>query len=121
MKRIYYLFLYAELSPEEMRVISLMVQGYTADQIAIKLDKSIKTVNNQLNSVYNKLNIHFSHQVILIASLEGFDPKGFYKGENLFESITLKPLPKGTDKSIADLIAMRYKQGIQQNGQKNNR
>ncbi len=104
-----------------MRVISLLMQGYTTEQISIKLGKSIKTVNNQLNSVYNKLNIHFSHQVILIASLEGFDQQGCYKGENLFEGIVLKPLPKGTDKSIADLIAMRYKQGIQQNGEKNNR
>ena len=62
MKRIYYEFLGTEISLEEMRVVSLMVQGYTADQSATKSDKSVKTVNNQLNSVYDKVNIHFSHQ-----------------------------------------------------------
>lgn len=121
MKRVYYIFLEAKISLEEMRVISLMVQGYTAEQSATKLDKSLKTVNHQLGSVYNKVDIHYSHQLIHIAILEGFDQKGFYKGENLFEGIELKPLPKGADVTIADLIALRYNKGIQNGAAKNNR
>lgn len=121
MKRVYYIFLEAKISPEEMRVISLMVQGYTAEQSATKLDKSLKTVNNQLQHIYNKVNIHYSHQLIHIAILEGFDEKGFYKGENLFEGIALKPLPKGADITIADLIALRYNKVIQNGTEKFNR
>jgi len=121
MKTVYYDFFGGKLTLEEMRMVSLTVQGYTAEQAGLKSGKSMKTVHNQLDAVYNKLGIHYSHHLIAVGLLSGFDEKGYYKGENLFEGFELKPLPKGTDVTIMDLIARQNKQAIQQNKLKSNR
>ncbi len=120
MKRVYYEFLYVLLTPVEMRIIALMVQGYTAEQIATKLGIKAKTVTNHQEIIYSKLGIHSAILIILIAERQGFDDKGFYKGENLFEGIALKALPKGTDKKIEDWIAWCCKEALQNRKGKNN-
>jgi DNA-binding NarL/FixJ family response regulator len=45
------------LPPAEERVRALAAQGYAPKEIAYKLERSVKTVRNQLSSIYSKLGV----------------------------------------------------------------
>jgi LuxR family maltose regulon positive regulatory protein len=45
------------LSPQELRVLRLLVTGYSRAEIAHELVVSVNTVKTQLHSIYRKLNV----------------------------------------------------------------
>jgi DNA-binding NarL/FixJ family response regulator len=51
----------ADLSPREVDVLQLLVQGLTYAQIADKLVISRRTVNRHLTAIYTKLNVSSRH------------------------------------------------------------
>lgn len=54
------------LTKTEKNVARLVVQGFTNQQIATKLCKSVKTIENQLTSIYSKLEIKSRSQLIVL-------------------------------------------------------
>jgi len=42
------------LTPCEVAVLKLVAEGYTNDQIALHLNKSSRTVNSQLRTIFQK-------------------------------------------------------------------
>jgi LuxR family transcriptional regulator, maltose regulon positive regulatory protein len=51
-------FLIEPLSPQEMRVLRLLVQHRSNADIASELVVSVNTVRTQVQSIYNKLGVH---------------------------------------------------------------
>nr|WP_318682201.1 helix-turn-helix transcriptional regulator [uncultured Treponema sp.] len=49
---------YKKLSPKEKEIFGLLAQGFSVSEIARKLGKSIKTVENQRTAVYEKMELH---------------------------------------------------------------
>jgi LuxR family maltose regulon positive regulatory protein len=61
--------LYAErLSPQELKVLSLLVAGQTYAQIAETLIVSLNTIKTQVRSIYRKLGVSRRPQAIAVAS-----------------------------------------------------
>ena len=54
-----------ELSPREKEIVELLAMGLSGKDIANKLQISYTTVRNTLTSVYGKLNIDHSGQLIV--------------------------------------------------------
>ena len=52
-----------ELSPQEKRVLALVVEGRTNKEIAEALALSVKTVKNYLTNAFQKLNVSRRSQV----------------------------------------------------------
>ena len=49
---------YKKLSPKEKEIFEFLAQGFSVSEIAQKLGKSIKTVENQRTAVYEKMELH---------------------------------------------------------------
>jgi DNA-binding NarL/FixJ family response regulator len=59
-----------ELSPQERRVLALVVEGKTNKQIALALGLSDKTVKNYLSNAFQKLQVHRrSHAAVVYSRL----------------------------------------------------
>lgn len=63
---------FAELSPREREVLSLIAQGLGNAQIAVRLDISEKTVRNHVSNVFDKLGVWSRAQAIVFARDHGF-------------------------------------------------
>ena len=55
----------AGLTPGEATILALVVQGLDNRSIALRLGKSVKTVRNQLSSIFGKLGVHSRSQAIV--------------------------------------------------------
>ena len=55
------------LSPQERRVLGLLVAGRTNPEIARELVVSLNTVKTQVKSIYRKLNISSRHEASEVA------------------------------------------------------
>jgi DNA-binding NarL/FixJ family response regulator len=60
-------FFYAPLSAREKGVLSLLVQGKAAREIADTLCISYATVRNHLHAILRKLGVHSQHQAVKLA------------------------------------------------------
>lgn len=58
----------SSLSPQELRVLRLLVTGYSRTEIARELVVSINTVKTQLHSIYRKLNVTSRKEAYTAAS-----------------------------------------------------
>ena len=56
------------LTIRERTVLSLMVEGFSAEEIALKLVVSKNTVRSQIQSIYRKFNAHSREEVISMVS-----------------------------------------------------
>lgn len=59
-----------ELTASEKEVVSLIALGFPSKLIAVNLNKSIKTVMNQRNSIIQKLNLSPTNNSLLIWAIE---------------------------------------------------
>jgi DNA-binding CsgD family transcriptional regulator len=100
MKRVYYSLAGAKLTPEEAKIVSVMVQGYRGKQVSNILGKSYSTFIHQLQHTYDVTGIHDADTLVPLAEQEGFDKMGNYKGIYLFDGTVLYKLPKGADPSV---------------------
>ncbi|MFK4771491.1 alpha/beta fold hydrolase [Rhizobium sp. ZW T2_16] len=57
----------AHLTPTEAALLELVAEGLDNRSIAERLDKSVKTVRNQLSVIFNKLGVHSRSQAIVLA------------------------------------------------------
>lgn len=53
------------LTPAELRVLELLMQGLSYDEIALALDRRTSTIRSQLNSAYRRLGVRTSYQAVL--------------------------------------------------------
>jgi DNA-binding NarL/FixJ family response regulator len=61
----------SDLTPRELKVLSLLVEGQTNDQIGITLGISVKTVENHLHSIFRKMNVASRVEAAVRAVREG--------------------------------------------------
>ena len=54
----------AELTPQEVRLLALLSQGYSYQGIADRLRISINTVRDYIRSIYNKLHVHSKSEAV---------------------------------------------------------
>lgn len=59
------------LSPKEARVMRLVAEGLTQKQIAQRINRSLSTINTQLEHIYRKLNAHSAVHAVGIAVSKG--------------------------------------------------
>ena len=52
-----------QLTPRQLEVLALMAQGYSNAAVGLKLDVSIKTVENVINAVYQTLSISTQEKI----------------------------------------------------------
>ncbi len=62
---------YKMLSKKEKEIFVELASGFDVTQIALKLGKSVKTVENQRTAVYAKMNIHSSREIMKAGKLLG--------------------------------------------------
>jgi DNA-binding NarL/FixJ family response regulator len=62
---------YDKLTAREREVLKLLADGMNAKEIAFKLDVSQKTIENQRNSIMNKLNLYSIAELTKFAIREG--------------------------------------------------
>lgn len=62
---------FESLSPREQEVLTLVCQGLSNKQIAQRLYLSVRTVENHLASVYNKLGVHTRTEAAVLALEQG--------------------------------------------------
>lgn len=62
---------FESLSPREQEVLTLVCQGLSNKQIAQRLYLSVRTVENHLASVYNKLGVHTRTEAAVLALQQG--------------------------------------------------
>lgn len=67
------------LTPREVDVVRLLVEGHTIEQVGVNLGISGKTVSNNLSQVRQKLGIHTDFELAFWAWSQGFGkkPPGF--------------------------------------------
>lgn len=67
------------LTPREVDVVRLLVEGHTIEQVGISLGISGKTVSNNLSQIRQKLGIHTDFELAFWAWSQGFGrkPPGF--------------------------------------------
>jgi DNA-binding CsgD family transcriptional regulator len=53
------------LTPAELRVVALLMQGLSYEQIAARLGRKTSTIRSQLNSAYRHLGVRTSYQAVL--------------------------------------------------------
>jgi two-component system secretion system response regulator SalR len=85
------------LTLKEARIVSLLCEGYSRKQMAAMLGNSENTLNAHMTSILRKCNCHKNTEVVLLASMHGFNKKGYYKDTYLFNGISLIALPDGSD------------------------
>ena len=59
------------LSPKEARVIQFIAEGLTQKQIAQRVNRSLSTINTQLEHIYRKLGAHNATHAVGIAISKG--------------------------------------------------
>ena len=59
------------LTPREVEILNLLVEGVETQQIADKLFISIQTVRNHIRHIYEKLQVHSKSQAVVKALKEG--------------------------------------------------
>ncbi len=59
------------LTPREIEILNLLVEGIDTQQIAEKLFISIETVRNHIRHIYEKLQVHSKSQAVVKAIKEG--------------------------------------------------
>jgi len=52
------------LTPQEVRLLKLLADGYSYDGCAGQLDISVNTVRNYIRSVYEKLDVHSKAEAV---------------------------------------------------------
>jgi DNA-binding NarL/FixJ family response regulator len=62
----------AGLSPQEMRLLKLLMEGHQNKTAAVELGISVHTVNFYLRSIYEKLHVHSRSEAVARALREGF-------------------------------------------------
>ena len=55
-----------KLTPAEMEVCTLLLEGYTLRQIAAMLSKAYATINTYCTSIYRKLNVNSRVELLLL-------------------------------------------------------
>jgi DNA-binding NarL/FixJ family response regulator len=60
-----------ELTPREVEVLGLLSEGLSNQQIAYRLDRSVRTVEAHLTHVYAKLGVGSRTEAVLVAQREG--------------------------------------------------
>jgi len=48
----------AQLTPQELRLLKMLMEGYSYQGVADQLNISINTVRDYIRSVYDKLHVH---------------------------------------------------------------
>jgi len=59
------------LSPQELRLLSLLAEGYGYGGAAERMEVSINTVRNYIRSVYEKLHVHSKSEAVSAALRQG--------------------------------------------------
>jgi DNA-binding CsgD family transcriptional regulator len=52
------------LTPQEVRLLGLLAEGYSYDGCAAHLNISVNTVRNYIRSVYEKLDVHSKAEAV---------------------------------------------------------
>ena len=66
----------AELTPRERDLLEFVAQGSDNNEIAARLNISVKTVRNHLSTIFGKLGLSTRAQVIVQARDAGFERRG---------------------------------------------
>lgn len=64
-----------DLTPREMEILSLLVEGYSYKMIAAKCNVSYATVNSHISSIYHKLQVSSGTEAVAIAIEAGIAGK----------------------------------------------
>jgi DNA-binding CsgD family transcriptional regulator len=59
------------LTPQEVRLLSLLADGYSYLNAAGQLEISINTVRNHVRSIYDKLHVHTKSEAVSKAMKQG--------------------------------------------------
>lgn len=59
------------LTPRELEILNLLVEGFSNNAVAKKLYISVQTVRNHIRNIYNKLQVHSKSQAVVMAIREG--------------------------------------------------
>jgi two-component system, NarL family, nitrate/nitrite response regulator NarL len=70
----YALSRFARLTPRERVVLSALMEGKNADEIATELFVSLATIRSQIRSVLQKLNVHSQLAAVTLANAAGWQP-----------------------------------------------
>ncbi len=62
----------AQLTPREREVVSLIARGYSYRETAQRLDMAVKTLENHMGNIFDKLSIASRHELTRIAYDEGY-------------------------------------------------
>lgn len=65
---------HSDLNERETTILKLLAQGFSNQDIALRLDISEKTVRNRLSEIFNKLQLNNRTQAALYAIREGIAP-----------------------------------------------
>jgi DNA-binding NarL/FixJ family response regulator len=65
-----------DLTPRERQVLDMLAQGLSNQQIARRLDLSVRTVESHLTRVYAKLGVGSRTEAVLVAQRKGLLPFG---------------------------------------------
>jgi DNA-binding NarL/FixJ family response regulator len=61
----------ATLTPQEIRVVELLAQGYSYQGAAQRMNVSVNTVRNYIRAVYDKLHVHTKSEAVSKAMRDG--------------------------------------------------
>jgi DNA-binding CsgD family transcriptional regulator len=62
----------ARLTPREREVVNLIARGYTYREAADRLGMAVKTLENHMGHIFEKLSIASRHELTAIAYEEGY-------------------------------------------------
>jgi DNA-binding CsgD family transcriptional regulator len=52
------------LTPHELRILKLLVEGYNYKTAAVELDVSVNTIRFHMRSIYDKLQVHSKSEAV---------------------------------------------------------
>ena len=52
------------LTPQELRLLELLAQGYSYDGSSKRLNVSVNTIRNYIRSIYEKLHVHTKSEAV---------------------------------------------------------
>ena len=67
------------LSPRQVQILSLIVEGYCDKEIAQRLEMSPRTVDTHLQRLYEKHSLHSRAAIVAKWLMEGGVPNGPYR------------------------------------------